>query len=385
MRIENVKIYTMNKNRDVIERGYVEIEDGKIVSVGPFEGEGEVTRVLYPGLIDAHTHVGIIGDALGFESDDVNETGDPLTPHLRALDAINPFDRCFADARGAGVTTVAIAPGSANPIGGQICVVKTVGRRIDDMALLSPAAVKFALGENPKGCYHSKSQMPETRMATAAMMREMLTKAKKYADDMDAAHSSPSNPDEEAPDEPDFDIKLESLIPVIKGEIPCHFHCHRADDICTAIRIAKEFNLKYVLVHCTEGSLIADILASEGACAIVGPNLSDRSKPELLNQTYQNPALLAKEGVKIAITTDHSVTPINYLSLCASLAKQSGLPYMNALSAITCDAADILGISDRVGSIECEKDADLVLMNGDIFDLNTKIECVWIDGVQCGS
>ena len=375
-RIENVKLFTMEEDTGTIACGYVEFEDGKITDLGRMNGNGE-NGWLFPGLIDAHTHLGLIGDALNFEGDDVNETGEPVTPQLRGLDGLNPLDRCFSDARKGGVTAVMSGPGSANPIGGQFLALKTAGIRVDNMVIREPAAMKFALGENPKGVYHGKNQLPETRMATAALIRENLRKAQKYAQQLDA-HNDPDN--EDAPDEPDFDAQCEALIPVIRGEEQAHFHAHRADDIFTAIRLAKEFSLDYVLIHCTEGHLIADELAKEGARAIVGPNLCDRSKPELLNLDFSNPAKLDEAGVLVALTTDHTVTPVQYLPLCAALAVRHGMDFERAFRAVTVNPAKILGLEDRIGSIRPGKDADFALFDGDPMDLRTRVAASWIDG-----
>ncbi|MFA6948764.1 MAG: amidohydrolase, partial [Eubacteriales bacterium] len=269
MIIYNAKIMTMNAAGDVIENGYIRFENGRITEIGNTQPSPDMLSdgaldadggVVTPGFIDGHTHIGIIEDSLGFEGDDVNEASDPTTPHMRAVDAINPLERCFSEAREGGVTCVAAGPGSANPIGGQFCAIKTAGKRIDKMIVRAPVAMKFALGENPKGCYHGKNQTPETRMATAALIREQLFKAKKYAEDMDKAHADYEDEDDR-PDEPDFDIRSAALVPVVRGSLPAHFHAHRADDIFTAIRISKEFGLKYVIVHCTEGHIIADELA----------------------------------------------------------------------------------------------------------------------------
>ncbi|MBQ8510628.1 MAG: amidohydrolase [Clostridia bacterium] len=381
MLIKNVKLYTAS-HPAVIERGWIAFDE-TIRAFGEGEppadyADGEVLDgrggILTPGLIDAHTHLGICEDSLGFEGDDCNEDSEPVMPHLRALDAINPFDRCFADARAAGITAAAIAPGSANPIGGQICVLKTSGIRVDDMIVKEPAAIKFALGENPKSTYHGKNASPVTRMATAALIRETLAKAKRYADDLAEAAA-----DDEI-DEPEYDMKNEALLPLLRGEIAAHFHAHRADDIFTAIRIANEFNLRYVLVHCTEGHLIADRLAELGAAAIVGPNLCDRSKPELREQTVDNPGILAKAGVKLALTTDHPVTPLEYLPLCAAMARDRGLDAMEALRAVTIVPAELLGVADRIGSIEVGKDADLALFDGGVNRLTPRVEAVWIGG-----
>jgi len=378
MKIENVKIFTMDEEVKIIDCGYVCFENNRITEIGKCDGDSS-NGWLFPGFIDAHTHLGLIEDSLSFEGDDINETGDPFVPHLRSIDAINPLDRTFEEARQNGVTCVAAGPGSANPIGGQICVLKTAGRRIDNMVIKEPAALKFAFGENPKMVYHGKNQMPETRMTTAAIIRENLFKAVKYNTAMDKANE----PVEEAPDEPDFDIKLESLRRVIKGDIPAHFHAHRADDIFTAIRIAKEFNLKYVLIHCTEGHLIADELTKENVCAVIGPNICDRSKPELKSLTFENPKILDENNIKICITTDHPVIPVNYLTLCAALAVKSGMNMYNAFKAITINPAEILGVDDKIGSIKIGKDADLVLFDGNPLDIMTKVKKVWINGTEC--
>jgi len=334
MIINGIKIFTMTEEYGVIEKGYVKIENGKIAEVG----EGERTddeNVLYesgflfPGFIDGHTHIGIAEDSLGFEGDDINETGEPITPHLRAIDGINPFDRAFGEAVAAGVTTVAVAPGSANPIGGQICVIKTDGRIVDEMLVREPAAVKFALGENPKTVYHGKNQSPETRMATAAMIREALIKARDYKEQLDKYKASLAQDGEDEETKPDFDAKSDALMGVLEGKTEAHFHVHRADDIATAIRISREFGLRTRLVHCTEGHLIADYVAdfakeTEGG-VFLGPYLSDRSKPELSNMTFANPGILAEAGVTVGITTDHPVTPLKYLPMCASLSVKSGM------------------------------------------------------------
>ncbi|MBO5274276.1 MAG: amidohydrolase, partial [Clostridia bacterium] len=329
---------------------------------------------LLPGFIDGHTHLGLLEDSMGFEGDDVNEESDPATPHLRAIDAINPLERCFKEAREGGVTCVAAGPGSANPIGGQFAAIKTDGVRIDNMILRDPVAMKFALGENPKSVYHGKNAAPETRMATAAIIRENLMKAKKYAEDKHAAEN-----DEDA-DEPEFDMKCEALLPLMQKKIPAHFHAHRADDIFTAIRIAKEFDLDYTIVHCTEGYLVKNELAAEQITAFVGPNLSDRSKPELKALSFENPVELDAAGVLIGLTTDHPVIPLPYLPLCASLCVKAGMSREAALRAITINPAKILGIDSRVGSLVVGKDADLVLSSGDPLDMMNSIEAVFIDG-----
>lgn len=379
MIIKNAKIFTMDDRR-VIENGTVVIENGKITYVGEdvFEGDDVIDAegcILMPGLIDAHTHLGMIEDSLTFEGDDLNEETSPVTPQLSSLDGINPFDACFADAYRAGVTSVCTGPGSANPVSGMSVLIKTYGKTVDSMAVLSPATMKFALGENPKSVYHGKSEAPQTRAATAALIREALTKAKKYAEGVDSYNDDPENCDE-----PEYDDKNEALACVVKGSLPAHFHAHRADDIFTAVRIAKKFSLKYTLVHCTEGYLVADELAKEGISAILGPNMTDRSKPELKNLSFENPKILNEHGILFSICTDHPETPIQYLPLCAALAHKHGLPYMESLEAISCNSAKILGVDDRLGKIKEGYDADIVLFDGDPLDLYTNVKLTVIDG-----
>ncbi len=389
MIIKNVKVYTMD-TAGVIENGFVAFEDGKITAIGDMsvcpaglalDGEG---GWLLPGLIDGHTHLGICEDSLGFEGDDVNEGTDPVSPQLRALDGINPFDRGFEEARQGGITCVAVAPGSANPIGGQISVLKTVGCRVEKMLVRGNAGIKFALGENPKTEYHSKNQGPETRMSVAALIRESLYKARRYGNDKRRAEEDRQKGEEEAEgiEEPDFDIKNEALLPLLNGYVSAHFHAHRADDIATALRICREFGLKCALVHCTEGYLLAEELHEEWAMAFVGPNLCDRSKPELRALSFENPAVLSQFGVMVALTTDHPVIPVQYLPLCAALSVKHGMDYMEALKAMTIYPATILEVDDRVGSLRVGKDADLVLFDGDPLQIMTKVKAVYIDGKQ---
>ncbi len=318
----------------------------------------------------------MFGDALGFESDDGNESTDPCTPHLRAIDAVNALDRCFADARAGGVTCVLTGPGSANPIAGQFAALKTNGRWVDQMIVTAPVAMKFALGENPKNVYNDRKEAPVTRMATAAIIRENLSKALEYMDKQNKADGDPDT------DMPDFDAKLEALVPVLKGELPVHCHAHRADDIATAVRIAKEFGLHLVVVHGTEAYLIPDLLAQEGIPVITGPSLSDRSKPELGGQSQENPVILARAGVKVAVCTDHPVIPIQYLPICAAMAVRAGMDEEDALAAITINPAVIAGIDGRVGSLTPGKDADIVLSTGHPLDWKSKVEQVYIGGVR---
>lgn len=378
MYIYNAKIFTMEKA--IIDKGFVMVENGKIAKVAegtPYDTtESDINASgasLYPGFIDAHTHLGIIGDGIGFESDDCNEETDPVTPQLRVIDGINPFDKCFEEALQAGITTVLTSPGSANTICGEISAIKTHGKRIDDM-LIKNVAIKFALGENPKTVYHDKDETPITRMATVALIREALYKAKKYAQALEKS----KNDDEIDP--PEYDIKCEALLPLLRKEIAAHFHCHRADDICTALRICKEFDIDCVLVHATEGYKIADILEKEKAKAIVGPIICDRSKPEMKNLDTKNAGILAKNNVEIALCTDHPVIPVQYLFMSGAVAVKNGLDRYKALEAMTITPAKICGIDDRVGSIKVGKDADLVLFNGDPFNVMTSPEMIMING-----
>ena len=383
MRILNGVVHTMAG--PVIPHGYVEVENGKIRAVGemsalPAAAAGPVYDAggghILPGFIDAHCHLGMFGNALGFEADDGNESTDPCTPQLRAIDAINPQDRCFQEAREGGVTTVLTGPGSANPIAGQFAAIKTDGRWVDEMVLRAPAAMKMALGENPKTVYNERKETPITRMATAAVIRQELSKTLEYMDKQDKADA------EEDTDAPDYDAKLEALIPVLRGELPIHIHAHRADDIATAVRICREFGLKYVIVHGTEGHLLPELLAAEGAGVITGPSLTDRSKPELANLTIENPAILARAGVPVAICTDHPVIPIQYLPICAALAVRGGLEPEEALAAITIHPARLAGLDKRVGSLEPGKDADIVVTTGHPLDWNGKVRYVFIGGKQ---
>lgn len=380
MKIYNVQIKTMEKRRS-IENGWIEIENGKIIAVEAgspdvvgtedLDGQG---KLLIPGFIDAHTHLGIIENGIDFEGDDCNEATDPFTPQLRTIDGINPMDRCFEEAYKRGITSAVVAPGSANPCGGEIIAVKTYGRRIDDM-IIKPVGIKFALGENPKRVYNDRDETPVTRMATAALIREGLTKAKRYLADIDAYEI-----DKENNDMPEFDLKNHALIPLLRREISAHFHCHRADDMFTAVRIAKEFDLKLVIVHATEGHLIADILGTGKLSAISGPVICDRCKPEMKGLELKNTAELIKNGVKTSICTDHPVIPIQYLPASAAMAVKGGLDSDIALEAITINAAEIAGIDDTTGSIAVGKDADLQLYCGNPLDIMNDPELVMING-----
>lgn len=377
----------MDKAGTVIEKGWIEIKDGIIEGLGegaPLSVKGDSIdasgKAVYPGFIDAHTHMGIIENGLCFEGDDCNEATDPFTPHLRALDGINPFDRCFEEARERGITAVASSPGSANACGGEICAIKTNGRCIDDM-LIKTCGIKFALGENPKGVYNDKDETPITRMAIAALIREGLYKAKRYNHDTDTYLS-----DNEDYEPPEYDIKCEALQPLLERKQKAFFHCHRADDICTAIRIAKEFFLDAVIVHATEGWKIADILARENIPVICGPIICDRCKPEMKGLEIKNAAVLKNNGVKISICTDHPVIPIQYLPISVQAAVKGGLSSDMAIRAVTSEAAEILGIEEETGSLEKGKAADLQLYEKEEnpLDLMTEPSLVMIDGAICG-
>ncbi len=377
----------LSMESDIIEHGFVEISGEKIGRVGsmselPATSEEERVDVhggwILPGFVDAHTHLGLFEDSLGFEGEDGNEDTDPITPQLRVIDGINPMERSFSEALGAGVTCCLVSPGSCNPIGGQVAAIKTYGRRIDSMIVREPCAIKFALGENPKSCYNDKDDMPVTRMATAALIRDTLMRAKEYLQRKQTA--------EEPSDAPDYDGKMEALIPLLERKCQAHFHAHRADDIFTALRITKEFGLDTVLVHGTEAHLVADLLAEESNIRICsGPSLTDRSKPELTHLTEAAPKLLTEAGIPTAIITDHPETPLKHYLNCALSAVRAGMEPMQALRSMTIVPAQIAGIADRVGSIQEGKDADLVVFSGDPFDYHSAVTAVvaggkWIVG-----
>lgn len=381
--IKNANILTMaEKNYD---NGFISANDGKISGIGDMTAMPEVSEsdtvidargmTLMPGLIDSHNHIGMVEDSVGFEGDDVNEMTDPITPQLRAIDGIYHRDRAFEEALQSGVTTVITGPGSANVIGGQFAALKTYGRTVDEMVIKEPCAMKIAFGENPKAVYNEKHQIPTTRMATAALLREQLYKAKEYMEALQEYEA-----DREENDKPEFDIKLDALIPVIKGELMVKAHAHRTDDIFTAIRIAKEFNLDMTLDHCTEGWLVADILKESGYNVILGPILTDRAKNELKNQTMKAPGILSKAGINVAIMTDHPCVPIQHLMLSASLAAREGMEPEEALKAITIHAARCIKLDMRIGSLEIGKDADMVLYTGYPLDYSNKIKMTFING-----
>lgn len=383
MLIQNVVLHPVSS--PVIGRGYLLIEGTKIARLGPmsqWDGEaGDDSFAglhVYPGLVDAHSHLGMFGDSLGAEGEDGNEETDPTTPHLRAIDAVNGMDRGFSEALDYGVTTVVTGPGSANPVSGQMAALKTAGVCVDDMVIEPFIAMKFALGENPKNVYAHRSQTPTTRMATAAVIREQLYRARRYGEDLDAFEK-----DEEGElDPPEYDAKCEALLPVLRGEVAAHFHAHRADDLFTAVRIAREFSLRAVIIHGTEGHLIAERLARTGIPVVCGPVIGTRSKPELSAMSRGNPAVLWKNGVKIAVCTDHPEVPEEFLMLSAAICRREGLSPEAAIRAVTLDAAEIIGLDARIGSLEAGKDADLVFYRGDPLGGLEKPEAVFVDGVR---
>ena len=326
---------------------------------------------IYPGLIEAHCHLGLHESSIQFEGNDVNESTDPITPQLRAIDGINPMDETVRLACSHGVTSVCAGPGSANVIGGTFTTYKTNGTCIDKMIIKDNVAMKVAFGENPKRVYQNSKI--KTRMQTAAYLRETLLKTKEYLAKKEAAGDDISK-------RPALDMKLEAMIPVIQKKMPLKIHAHRADDILTALRIVKEFDLNCTLDHCTEGHLILDEVKASGFPALVGPSLGNKSKFELKEKSFNTPGILNKAGVKIAIITDSPVIPQEYLSLCAALAVKHGLDEMEALKAITINPAEILGIADRVGSLESGKDADLVFVKGNLLSYEAEVKKTMING-----
>lgn len=360
------------------------IENGKIKKIAPvLEGkvvnEAEVIDAtgmdIYPGFVDAHCHLGLDGHAVGFPGQDFNELGDPVTPQLSAVDGINPQDETFRMTREGGVTCVSTGPGSSNIIGGTFCVIKTYGKRVDDMLVKEKSAMKIAFGENPKNCYKDKGVY--SRMSVAAKLREVLNKTLEYERKKKAA-GYPNQIDESKL--PAYDAKLEAMLPVIRREIPLKAHAHRADDIYTAIRIAKEFDLDLRIDHTTDGALIADDLAKEGFPVAVGPSFGHATKYELKNKGFQTPAILAKAGCQVSIITDSPVIEGRYLPLCAGRAIYHGLDEFAALQAITINAAKHIGVEEHVGSIEEGKDADFVLVKGTPFAVDARILYTIIDG-----
>ena len=374
--IRNARLFTMEGD-GYIEGGDVLIDGGKIVATGAnlsapgakvIDAHGAYVT---PGFVDPHTHIGLWADGERDDTGDGNEATDPVTPQLRALDAVNPVDPCFAEACRAGVTSVATGPGSANVLGGQFLAMKTHGQSLKEMLIKEPLAMKAAFGENPKMVYGAGGKKPATRMATAAVLREAFYEAREYME---------KRAGKDADKCPAFSLKNEALAMVLRRELPLKMHAHRADDILTAIRLAKEFDLRASVEHCTEGYRIAGELRAAGVGVILGPLLCDRSKPELKNLTMKAPAILHRAGVKFALMTDHGVIPEQYLPVEAGLCVREGLPEMEALRAITINAAEVIGLSERIGSLAPVKDADVVLFDGHPLETRTRASLVIVDG-----
>jgi imidazolonepropionase-like amidohydrolase len=366
-----------------IDGATILIQGGKIAAIGvglDIPADARVIdaagRWVLPGFIEAHGHVGVHEEGEGWAGSDSNELTEPVTAQVRAVDAINPADLGFRDAVSGGVLAVNVNPGSGNPIGGQTCALKCWGRTVDEMLLRAPAGLKSALGENPKRVYGDQKKTPSTRLGVAAVIRGAFVEAANYLRKQEAEQAKLEN--ERKP--VDRDLKLEALGMVLRREIPWRQHCHRADDIATAMRIADEFGYELVIDHGTEAHLVADLLAAKDIPVIIGPLFTTRSKVELRNRSLANPGKLAAAGVTIAITTDHPVVPINFLVHQASLSVKHGLDPEIALQALTINPARIIGVADRLGSLEPGKDADIVIWSGDPLDVMNRVERAFLDG-----
>ncbi len=380
--IQNGTLYTMESDKPI----YADllIKDGKISKIEKKIEPSNTMKIInakdmlvFPGFIDPHSHIGISAEKTSVEGDNTNEGTNPITPCMRAIDAINPMDSAFHNAISVGITSVMVGPGSSNPIGGQFAFIKTHGRRIDDMIVLAPAAIKLAFGENPMTNYGVNGNMPSTRMGIASLIREELYKAKKYF-----AKETQNNNSENTSGNPptDKDYTLECYRDLFNKKIPLKAHVHRADDIFTAIRIAREFDLDLTLDHCTEGHLIAEEIAESGFPAIVGPSLASRNKKEVAESDFKTPGILSKAGVTVSLTTDHPVSRLQYLPLCAALAAKEGLGEYEAIRAITINAAKIARVDDRVGSLKVGKDADIVIYDGNPLEIASSAIMTIIDG-----
>ncbi len=368
--IKNGTLYTMEQDETI--RADLLIDKGKIARISPDIAPTDKMEVIdatnmqvYPGFIDAHSHIGLSEDKKTPIGDECNEGTTPITPYVRAIDGVNPMDSAFHNALAAGITGVMVGPGSANPIGGQFAFIKTHGRRIDDMVVLAPAAIKIAFGENPMTNYGPNGNTPSTRMGIAALIREELSNAKAYFEDGGSGQK---------------DFRMECYRELFEGNIPLKAHVHRADDIYTAMRIAKEFGLKLTLDHCTEGHLIAEDIAEARIPAIVGPSLSSRDKDEISLLDFKTPGILQKAGVTVALTTDHPVSRLQYLPLCAGLAAKEGMGQWGALRAITIDAAKICGVDNRMGSLREGKDADIVIYDGSPLEIASSVKLTIVNG-----
>jgi imidazolonepropionase-like amidohydrolase len=379
MLIENGKILTMAGR--VLDPGCLLVRQKKIVEIAERidpgkNADGVVIDAkgcwVMPGLIEAHCHIGILEEKMGIEGDDCNEIYEPVTPYIKAVDAINPMDSAFYNAMKTGITSAMVGPGSSNVVGGQFVFLKMHGRKIDDMVVLEPAAMKVAFGENPKRNYGNNKTMPSTRMSIGAMLREELTEARHYAEKKQAAADKGESFEE--------DYRLECWLPVLRGDIPLKAHAHRADDILTAIRIAKLFGLNMTLDHCTEGHLIAGEIRASGFPAIVGPSLAARTKIEIQYMDFKTAGILHKAGIKTAVMTDHPVTLIQCLPICAGIAAKEGLGIEEGLKAVTINAAEICNVSSRVGSLEPGKDADIAIFDGNPMEIFTHCLYTIIDG-----
>ena len=369
MLFKNATIYTMEEEPFI---GDFRVDKGVFTEIGKnLEPKDEDIQDLsgfnvYPGMVEAHCHLGMEETAIGFEGNDLNEITDPITPNMRGIDGCNPMDETVQTALEAGVTTVAAGPGSANVIGGTFFAYKTKGNCIDEMTIQNPIAMKAAFGENPKNCY--KGKKIDTRMQISALLRETLEKTKEYLAKKEAGKDVA------------YDQKLEAMIPVVKRELPLKCHAHRADDILTAIRIAKEENIKITLDHVTDARCILPQIKESGFPCICGPALTHKSKFELANMSFETPNELYKAGILFSIITDSPVIPQQYLSLSAALAHKAGLPEYEAIKAITINPAKILGLDNRVGSIKVGKDADFVICTKNILDTQNEITAVYVDG-----
>jgi len=361
--------------------GCLAMEGGKIIRVTrgmpDIDAQEEIDlsgSVITPGFIDAHTHQGLFQGDIGWAGMDGNEMTDPVTPHLRAIDAINPMDPGLQEAPAGGVTTINTGPGSANVMGGLFCSLKTAGNIVDEMLVLNPSCLKIAFGENPKAVYGKNEKNPQTRMAIAALLREWLSRAYDYARKKEKPREN------EGEDKiPDTDVKLEVLVKVLKRDLPVHAHCHRADDIVTAIRVAEEFNLRLVLIHATEGHRIAEFLASKAVPVVVGPSFVGREKVELRDISFKTPGVLARAGVKVCLQSD-TFPPLTYFQSILCMAIKEGMDGQEALRAVTVNPAEVLGISQRVGSISEGKDADIVVWSGDPREFYSRVEMTFING-----